>query len=107
MSLRSEPDFAGAVTFCGDVRRGAGRGLRLRRGIAVWAGSGTRLNLVPALAPRQRGLLRNTLVDSRPFLVSTDDAYVRAQNTTLAAKVSGLRVAAFEVEDNAQSRQET
>src|SRR5215470_5881744 len=33
------------------------------------------------------------------FIVSTDDAYVRAHNTTLAAKVPGY-VAAIEVEDN-------
>jgi membrane fusion protein (multidrug efflux system) len=34
------------------------------------------------------------------FIVSTDDAYVRAHNTTLAAKVSGY-LASIEVEDNA------
>jgi membrane fusion protein, multidrug efflux system len=33
------------------------------------------------------------------FIVSTDDAYVRAHNTTLAAKVSGY-LASVEVEDN-------
>jgi membrane fusion protein, multidrug efflux system len=37
------------------------------------------------------------------FLVSTDDAYVRAHNTTLAAKVSGYLVD-FKVEDNAYVR---
>jgi membrane fusion protein (multidrug efflux system) len=37
------------------------------------------------------------------FLVSTDDAYVGAKNTTLAAKVSGY-VDAVMVEDNAQVR---
>ena len=34
------------------------------------------------------------------FMVSTDDAYVRAHNTTLAAKISGY-VTAIPVEDNA------
>jgi membrane fusion protein, multidrug efflux system len=34
------------------------------------------------------------------FVVSTDDAYVRAHNTTLAAKVSGY-LASIDVEDNA------
>jgi membrane fusion protein, multidrug efflux system len=37
------------------------------------------------------------------FLVSTDDAYVRAYNTTLGAKVSGY-VTEFLVEDNTQVR---
>jgi membrane fusion protein, multidrug efflux system len=37
------------------------------------------------------------------FMVSTDDAYVRANNTTLGAKVSG-HVADFLVEDNARVR---
>jgi membrane fusion protein (multidrug efflux system) len=37
------------------------------------------------------------------FLVSTDDAYVRANNTTLGAKVSG-HVAEFLVEDNERVR---
>jgi membrane fusion protein, multidrug efflux system len=37
------------------------------------------------------------------FLVSTDDAYVRANNTTLGAKVSGY-VAEFLVEDNTRVR---
>jgi membrane fusion protein (multidrug efflux system) len=37
------------------------------------------------------------------FLVSTDDAYVRAHNTTLAAKVAGY-VASIPVEDNAHLR---
>jgi membrane fusion protein (multidrug efflux system) len=37
------------------------------------------------------------------FTVSTDDAYVRAYNTTLAAKVSGY-VAQMAVEDNADVR---
>jgi membrane fusion protein (multidrug efflux system) len=37
------------------------------------------------------------------FLVSTDDAYVRAHNTTLASKVSGY-VANIPVEDNAELR---
>src|SRR5499427_8743161 len=35
------------------------------------------------------------------FMVSTDDAYVRAHNTTLASKVSGY-VASIPLEDNAQ-----
>ncbi|MGP0090593.1 MAG: HlyD family secretion protein [Xanthobacteraceae bacterium] len=37
------------------------------------------------------------------FMVSTDDAYVRANNTTLGAKVSGY-VAQFLVEDNSRVR---
>jgi membrane fusion protein (multidrug efflux system) len=37
------------------------------------------------------------------FMVSTDDAYVRAHNTTLASKVSGY-VASIPLEDNAQVR---
>jgi len=37
------------------------------------------------------------------FMVSTDDAYVRANNTTLGAKVSGY-VSEFLVEDNAKVR---
>jgi membrane fusion protein, multidrug efflux system len=37
------------------------------------------------------------------FLVTTDDAYVRAHNTTLASKVSGY-VASLPVEDNAELR---
>src|SRR5262245_53374907 len=35
------------------------------------------------------------------FMVSTDDAYVRAHNTTLASKIAGY-VASIPVEDNAQ-----
>jgi membrane fusion protein (multidrug efflux system) len=37
------------------------------------------------------------------FMISTDDAYVRANNTTLGAKVSGY-VAEFVVEDNSKVR---
>ncbi len=37
------------------------------------------------------------------FMVSTDDAYVRAHNATLAAKVSGY-VAAIPIEDNSELR---
>ena len=37
----------------------------------------------------RRGLVRLGLLDRRPFLVSTDDAYVKADNTTIAPKVSG------------------
>lgn len=37
------------------------------------------------------------------YMVSTDDAYVRAHNTTLASKISGY-VASIPVEDNAQVR---
>jgi membrane fusion protein (multidrug efflux system) len=37
------------------------------------------------------------------YMVSTDDAYVRAHNTTLASKISGY-VASFPIEDNAPIR---
>jgi membrane fusion protein, multidrug efflux system len=37
------------------------------------------------------------------YMVSTDDAYVRAHNTTLASKISGY-VAAIPIEDNAELR---
>jgi len=37
------------------------------------------------------------------YMVSTDDAYVRAHNTTLASKISGY-VASVPIEDNAQIR---
>lgn len=42
------------------------------------------------------------LVSGR-YMVSTDDAYVRAHNTTLASKIAGY-VASIPVEDNAQVR---
>ena len=52
---------------------------------------GPGLRMSPAV-PRRRP-------DMLPVIVSTDDAYVRADATTLAAKVAGY-VSAIGVEDN-------
>lgn len=49
------------------------------------------------------GLYAYTYFTAGRYLVSTDDAYVRANATTLAAKVPGY-VASLEVEDNAYVR---
>lgn len=61
------------------------------------------LGTVAVLALAAGGWAGGKYLASGRYMVSTDDAYVRAHNTTLASKISGY-VASIPVEDNAQIR---
>jgi membrane fusion protein (multidrug efflux system) len=91
-SARGEPEAKIAPEATADSRNAP-----IRRSRAL------RLSLVAAaaaLALGGAGLYGYHWLTVGRFLVSTDDAYVRAHNTTLAAKVSGY-LASIDIEDNA------
>ena len=76
------------------LRQRPPRDLPPRRRHAPAAGRGAPAPQAYARRDRARGcrlrrVVRLPLSDGRPFLVTTDDAYVQAYNTTLAAKVAG------------------
>jgi len=84
---RSEPSGAGAAISPAKPRRSA-RKLTLAASVM-------------AIAISAGGWYGAQWWTTGRFLVSTDDAYVRAHNTTLASKVSGY-VASIPLDDNAQ-----
>ena len=63
---------------------------------------GTLIAAAARVAHRRRRRLRPQWWTTGRYMVSTDDAYVRAHNTTLAAKISGY-VASIPIEDKRMS----
>ena len=92
----SEPASPASLASAPAMTAPAAPKRRLSRGLVIAAS-------VLALTIAAGGYYGTQWWTTGRYMVSTDDAYVRAHNTTLASKISGY-VAAIPVEDNARIR---